>query len=60
LAKNGVTINEVTIYNQLGKKVLHKNRILSSIDISMLGQGMYIIELFSGGTMIREKLIIEK
>jgi len=59
-SKNGVTINEVTIYNQLGKKVLHKNRIFSSIDISMLGQGMYIIELFSGGTMIREKLIIEK
>ncbi|MCK4288138.1 MAG: T9SS type A sorting domain-containing protein, partial [Bacteroidales bacterium] len=43
--KNGTIINEVNIYNQIGQKVLQKKRITSSIDVSKLRQGMYIIEL---------------
>ena len=56
--KNGSIINEVNIYNQIGQKVLHKKPITHSIDVSMLRQGMYIIELILGEMKIREKLII--
>ena len=57
--ENTETINKVTIYNQLGQKVLNENRITSSIDISMLRSGMYIIEIDSDIIMIREKFIVE-
>ena len=56
--KNGITINEVNIYNQIGQKVLHENRITNKIDVSILRQGMYIIELVTNELKIREKLII--
>ncbi len=57
-AKNGIIINEVNIYNQIGQKVLHENQIISLIDVSMLEQGLYIIELVSNEIKIKEKLII--
>ncbi len=57
--ENIETINKVTIYNQLGQKVLNENRITSSIDITMLESGIYIIELYSDIIMIREKFIVE-
>ena len=56
--KNGAIIKEVNIYNQTGQKVLHGKPINNPIDISMLRQGMYIIELVSDESKIREKLII--
>jgi hypothetical protein len=56
--KNGTTINEVKIYNQIGQKVLQKNQMTNTIDISKLRQGMYIIELVTNDSKIREKLII--
>jgi len=55
---NGTIIKEVNIYNQIGQKVLHENRITNSIDVSSLRQGMYIIELITNDLRIREKLII--
>ena len=58
-SENIETINKVTIYNQLGQEVLNKNKITSSIDISMLESGMYIIELYSDIVIIREKFIVE-
>jgi hypothetical protein len=58
-SKNGVFIKEVNIYNQIGQKVLHENRITNMIDVSMLQQGMYVIELISNESKIREKLIIK-
>ncbi len=57
--KNGIIINEVNIYNQIGQKVIHKKTIVNSIDVSMLRQGMYIIELVTDNSRIREKLIIK-
>ena len=60
LSKNSFVINELTIYNQLGQKVLHRNEISESIDISTLGQGIYIIELTSSTLKMRQKLIIEE
>ena len=58
LVENGTIINEVNIYNQIGQKVLHKNRITNTIDVSILRQGMYIIELVTNDSKIWEKLII--
>ena len=56
--KNGRIIKEVNIYNQIGQKVLHKKPITNTIDVSLLRQGMYIIELVTNDSKIREKLII--
>lgn len=58
--KNGLKVESVNIYNQLGQKVFHRNEIRENIDISTLGQGIYIIELTSRELKIRQKLIIEK
>ncbi len=58
--KDGVIINEISIYNQLGQKLLHKKKIVNKIDISILGHGLYVIEIVSNSIKIREKLIISK
>ena len=58
--KNGEPINEITIYNQLGQKVLHEKRVIDKIDVSTLEQGLYIIEIVSSNLKVREKLIINK
>ena len=57
-SKNEIVITEVIIYNSLGQRVVHEDRVISPIDVSMLNEGMYIIEIVSGITKIREKLII--
>ena len=57
-SKKGVVVNEITIYNQIGQEVLHENQFTNSIDVSILRQGMYIIELVLNESKIREKLII--
>lgn len=59
-SKNGLQIESVCIFNQLGQNVLHINEITESVDISTLGQGIYIIELTSSELKIRHKLIIEE
>ena len=58
-SENGMSIDEVIIYNQFGQKVLQENQILKVVDVSMLRQGMYVVELMSNGLKMREKLIIE-
>jgi hypothetical protein len=56
---NGVTINEVLIYNQTGQKVLQGKPVNNTLDISNLQHGMYIIELITDQGKIREKLIVQ-
>ena len=56
---NDRTIEEVIIYNQTGQKVLYEKGSVSTIDISNLQSGMYIVEVVSGQKSIREKLMIE-
>jgi len=58
LVENGIIINEVNIYNQIGQKVLHKKRVTNTIDVSKLRQGIYVIELVTNNSKIREKLVI--
>lgn len=57
--KNDVVINELIIYNQLGQKLLQKTYIPNKIDISMLRQGLYIIEIVADKKIVRKKLIIK-
>jgi len=56
----GLKIETVCIYNLLGKRLLQINKIGENIDISTLGQGIYIIELISSELKVRQKLIIKE
>ncbi|MCK4676995.1 MAG: T9SS type A sorting domain-containing protein, partial [Bacteroidales bacterium] len=59
-SKDGATIEEVIIYNQIGQIVHQEKPVNDIIDISQLHTGMYLIEVVSGQRKIREKLMIEK
>jgi len=54
----GFRIDEVTIYNQIGQKVIHREGSINTIDVSNLEKGMYIGEVVSNGLKFRMKLII--
>ena len=56
---NDVIIEEVNIYNQFGQNIIHKSFSLNMIDVSLLQEGIYVLELVSDELKIREKLIIE-
>lgn len=58
--KNEAAVDEVVIYDQLGKVVFKDNNIVESIDISELMNGMYVIEFEINNRKLREKLIIEE
>lgn len=49
---------EIRLFNQLGQKVLHEHNKYENIDISVIGQGIYFIEIESNGIITRKKLII--
>ena len=55
--KDGVTIDEVILYNQIGQKVLHHKPVMQPIDVSMLRQGMYVIDVICGKRKMRGKFI---
>lgn len=55
---NGNTIKEINIYNQVGQWLIHENQSTNRIDVSSLTQGLYVIEVFTTESRIREKLII--
>ncbi len=57
---NETQIREVVIYNQIGQKVLHSSQISVPIDVSMLSQGMYVVEVACDELKIRKKLIVSK
>jgi len=58
-SKEGDIINEINIYNQIGQKVLQEKDKMQKVDISMLSNGLYIVEIVSNNK-IRQKLIINK
>ena len=57
-AEPGIKVDEVSIYNQIGQKVIYREGSIKTIDISRLEQGMYIVEVVSNGLKFRMKLII--
>ena len=58
-SENNIPIDKIIIYNQLGQNVLHQNGSDNPIDVSALQPGVYVIELVSGNSKVRKKLIIE-
>ncbi|HEY9115011.1 MAG TPA: T9SS type A sorting domain-containing protein, partial [Bacteroidales bacterium] len=57
--KNGLTISEVTIYNQTGQKVYRGIPENNTLDISKLQPGMYVVEVATKEGNLRKKLIIQ-
>ncbi|HHE65102.1 MAG TPA: T9SS type A sorting domain-containing protein [Bacteroidetes bacterium] len=55
---NGILIDEVNIYNQLGQNVIHQNHYDGSIDVSSLLPGVYFVEVVAGDDRIKEKMVI--
>jgi hypothetical protein len=59
-SKNGENINEITIFNQLGQKVFYEKRANSNIDVSILEQGIYVVEVVTRNYKTMGKMIIKK
>ena len=57
-SNKGATVTEVTIFNQIGQKVLHHKPVAQSIDVSRLRKGMYIIEVVLDDLRFKKKLVI--
>ena len=55
---NEYQISEINIYNYLGQRVLHKKEPKNSIDVSLIEQGLYIVEIVSDRIIINTKIII--
>jgi len=55
--KEETIINQITIYNQWGQKVLQTENTNNSIDISCLKKGLFVVEVEIDGVYFREKLI---
>ena len=56
---NNAVIDNITIYNQYGQKVLTIENGIRSIDISSLTSGFYIIEILNSNVKLRSKLVIK-
>ncbi len=59
ISSNNEIVNTVTIFNHLGQKVIVKTTPTDKIDVSMLKQGIYVIELVSNKYKTKHKLIIQ-
>lgn len=52
-------ISEICIYNKLGQRVIHEIKPGNTIDVSMLPEGLYIVEVVLNGHRVRESLIVQ-
>ena len=55
--EDNAQIDIINIYNQLGQKIVQENNVTNTMDISSLPKGIYIVELVSGASIVRKKLI---
>ena len=53
-------IFEVSVYNYLGQKILHQTEPGNKLDVSMLGNGIYIFEVAMKDVKYRTNFIIER
>ena len=52
-------IDEISIYNKLGQRVIYEMKPDNTIDVSSLPQGLYIVEVRWDEYRVREKLIVQ-
>lgn len=52
-------INEIRIFNQLGKEVFYTTRVDSPMDISSLLPGLYIVQIMVENGVFSDKLVVE-
>ena len=52
-------IEEISIYNILGKQFFHSNNIETKIELDFLEKGIYILKIKTGNGMISKKIIKE-
>jgi hypothetical protein len=57
--RNDIAINDLVIYNLIGKKLIHLNPVHQPIDISAFIKGIYFIEVTSNNLRICKKLLIK-
>ena len=57
-SRKGLLLDKLVIYNGLGQILITQNKPVGLLDVSMLVQGIYIVELSSGSLLTRKKLII--
>ncbi len=59
--KNAIVpnITQVNFFDQTGRLVLEISNPKENIDVSSLSKGLYIVEITSGNSRIRKKLLIE-
>ena len=58
-SRNGTIINQITIYNCIGQIVFNTQKSLNTINLSMLDNGLYIIEIHTNERIVKKKLIIK-
>jgi Zn-dependent metalloprotease len=58
-SNNRIEDLDISMFNQLGQRVLYIQNIRGPIDISLLEPGVYIIEIRSENGMKREKVVIQ-
>jgi len=58
-SKNGLTFEEIVIYNQTGQKVLQGKQVKNTLDISKFKPGMYIIKVVTKEGNGWTKLVVE-
>lgn len=51
---------EVNIYNLMGQNRINNRKVIDHVDVSLLEQGIYVIEIASNKNKIRQKLIIKR
>ena len=60
IAHTGTSIKRIKVSDLTGKILLIKeNDVFNNIDISFLSKGMYLIEIFNGYEVYREKIVLE-
>ena len=52
-------IDEISIYNRLGQRVIYAVATDNNLDVSMLPPGLYVIEVAWDGYRVRQKLIVQ-
>ena len=52
-----LAIDQLTIYDALGKKVIEQNQTTSHLDVSTLHSGLYVLQVLSSGKTFQSKFV---